>query len=368
MPDVGNGRIGRVAFLTRSGRRARLKGGGPKEFIYGFAELSARSRDVELIEENDIGLSEEWPRPIEALANRVSAVAGFHPRTLVALYRHRDWLSRFSHVVATNHSLGLACAFLHRLDPMRPRPLLLTMGLIEANPSQARVHWLRWLLKHALLATLSRAEGEVLRRTLGPSVAVEDFVFGVDLDFWRPSEAAVPGDYVLSVGNDPKRDFDTLVEAWRPDFPLLRILTSRDVRNAKPNVRVERGDWRTQAVTDADLRDQLQRALLVVVPVRETLQPSGQSACLQAMACGRPVVMTANCGLWDRPQIERHRACRLVPPGNAAALAGAVSELLADRREAEALGRRAREMVVTEDVSSRSMAGQIARLAGLQVQ
>jgi glycosyltransferase involved in cell wall biosynthesis len=350
------------AYLFRAGRRARLDAAGPREFTYGYAELAAAGASVAMIDEAELGIDQAWPRALEAVASRIAALGGVHPRVLARLHAARERLERFDCVFATTHTLGLAAAALHRTGRLSAKPFIFTMGLIEPETSAARIAWLRWLLRGTALAALSRAEADVLRARLGSGIEVLDFVFGVDLDFWTPSDSG-DDDVVLSIGNDWNRDFATLVEAWRPDFPPLTIITSLPVQTRKPNVNVERGDWRSQAITDTQLRARLRRARLVVVPLRNTLQPSGQSAAMQAMACGKAVVLSCNRGLWDRAQLERHRACSLVPPGDAAALSAAVAGLLADRDGARAMGMRARRMLEVEDVSSAAMARQVARLA-----
>lgn len=354
----------RLVYLFRSGRIARLAEGGPREFTYGYAELAAQGADVAMFEESEFGLAREWPRPLEAISNRVSAAIGLHPRTLWALYCGRRKFAGFATVVATNHSLGLALSLLHRLGLVVGRPILLTMGLVEPHTGTLRRAWLRWLLRDTVLAALSKSEATLLRAAFADgALDIRDFVFGVDLDFWKPDADADIGDEILSVGNDPKRDFTTLVAAWRPEFPQLTIVTSLPVASDKANIRVERGDWRRAEISDAELRARLQRARLVVVPLQDTLQPSGQSATLQAMACARPVVLSANRGLWDRPQIERHKAARLVAPGNPEALGDAVAALLADRVASAEMGLRARAMLVAENVSSEAMGAQILALA-----
>ena len=317
-----------------------------------------------MIDEAELGIDRAWPRVVEAAANRFSGLCGVHPRVLARLDAARTRFDGFDCVFATTHTLGLAAAALHRLGRLRAKPFVFTMGLIEPRTSSTRIAWLRRLLQGTTLATLSRAEAAALRERLGPQIEVRDFVFGVDLDFWTPHGKDTE-DVVLSIGNDWNRDFATLVEAWRPEFPPLTIITSLPVDTRKPNVRVERGDWRSQTITDVRLRERLRRARLVVVPLRDTLQPSGQSAAMQAMACARPVVLTANHGLWDRAQLERHHACRLVPPGDAVALGTAVATLLSDPEAARSMGVRARRMLEVEDVSSAAMARHVAQLAGM---
>ena len=88
-----------------------------------------------------------------------------------------------------------------------------------------------------------------------PDVSVTYVPFGVDHRFWTPASESGQGGYVLSVGNDPYRDYETLVRAWRPDYPKLRIVTRSAVPAPLPaNVEVIAGDWRTQHLSDAELR------------------------------------------------------------------------------------------------------------------
>jgi glycosyltransferase involved in cell wall biosynthesis len=355
----------RCVFVFRSGRRERLSDGGPREFLYGYAELAAQTDACGFLDENDFGLAQPWPTLFEALANRLSHLLGVHPRTLWRLALGRTRFAGFATVVSTNHSIGFAVAILKRLRLLEADAILLTMGLVGRDSSWLRIAWLRWLLGETKLAVLSKSESAHLRRLFGSKLDIVDFTFGIDLDFWTPAPEEQQNDEVLSVGNDPNRDFETLIQAWQPDFPNLTIVTSLPVASDKPNVRIEPGDWRRQTISDQDLRDRLRRARFVVVPLHDTWQPSGQSAALQAMACARPVILTANRGLWDRAQIERHAAAKLVAPGDVGALAQAVRGLVADPQAAAAMGGRARRMLAAEDVSSAAMARQIQKLANL---
>lgn len=352
----------RTAFITRAGRHARLAD-GPTEFLYGYAELARAGQPVFLFEEADLGIA-PWGRLAEALSARVGARIGPSPRlTLQAGRALRSHLASFDVLVCTTHSLGLAFSAARQLAGARPRVVVMTMGLIEPEAPRLRRRALARALSGATLAVLSRPEAEWLRAVMPPGLAIRDFVFGPDLGFWTPGAAPAADADVLSVGNDRARDFATLVAAWREEFPRLTIITSLPVTARRANIRVLRGDWRHMLISDPEMREHIRRARLVVVPVRETIQPSGQSFALQAMACGRPVVLSANRGLWDAAQLRRHEACRLVPPGDPAALAEAVAALLARPAEAEAMGARARRMLEVEHVSSEAMARQVRSIA-----
>ena len=351
-----------ATFLFRSGRRARLANSGPTEFLYGFAELQRGGAPVAMLEEQELGIERLFPRLVERGAGRLAGFCGIHARVLHGLFRHRTQLSTAGTLIATTHAVGIALAALRRWGVLTQDVVIMTMGIITPEASRLRLGWLRWLLAGTTLAALSRPEAAWLRSVLGPRVRVIDFTFGVDLEFWRPDNQRDRRDVVLSVGNDWNRDFATLIEAWRPEFPVLEIVTSLPVNTDKPNVSIVRGDWRRQELSDEDLRARLQRARLVVVPLRDTLQPSGQSAALQAMACGSPVVLTGNRGCWDRAMLEHHDACRFVPPGDASALAAMVAGLLADTTAAEAMGARARRMLENEGISTHAMARQFTEI------
>lgn len=351
-----------TAFLFSSGRRERLQGNGPSEFLYGFAELQRSGRPVVMFEEGEIGFGRRWPKVFEALSARIAGAIGVSPRLITRLGAAiAGQLAPYDVIVATTQSIGMALAALRVLGHHDKQVIIMTMGLLdpEAAPGWKRRLY-RKLLSGIDLAALSRPEGEWIRSWAGSSLRVSDFTFGVDLDFWTPGNSV--GDEVLSIGNDPARDFATLIAAWQPTFPTLRIITSRPVASEKANVVIERGDWRSAALSDLDIRERFRRARLVVTPVTDTIQPSGQSATLQAMACGRPVIMTRNRGLWD-VDFMNPTVCRLVPPGDSAVLSQVIQTMLDDREGTEAIGQAARRAMVDKDISSAAMARQIEALA-----
>ena len=221
--------------------------------------------------------------------------------------------------------------------------------------------WYRWILRGTRILSISRGEQEFLSHALGASVPVDYLPFGVDERFWQPGGQGDDG-YVLSIGNDPSRDYGTLVAAWQPEDPPLRIVTSLPVPGAPANVEIIRGDWRTQILSDEEIRHLYQRARFVVLPIRETLQPSGQSACLQAMACGKAVVFSDIQGLWDRQLMVHGDTLLLTRPGDPTDLRRAIDSLLASPVLVKRLGQNARR-VVGEHLNVTMMAAQLAAYA-----
>jgi glycosyltransferase involved in cell wall biosynthesis len=135
-------------------------------------------------------------------------------------------------------------------------------------------------------------------------------------------------------------------------------LTKREISGSLPeNVEKIEGAWKTQELTDSEVRTLYQRAKIVVVPLRETLQPSGQSVALQAMACGKPVVITRTKGLWSAAHLHNWENIIFVKPGDLQQLVSVLETLLSDDLLCEQIGENARKYVLhngnIEDFSKR---------------
>jgi glycosyltransferase involved in cell wall biosynthesis len=154
-----------------------------------------------------------------------------------------------------------------------------------------------------------------------------------------PSELAdADGPVILFFGLlRPYKGLDVLLEAFRevegaelwiagmPRMPLepLRELAAR----AKGTVR-----FVPRFVPDPEIPALFRRADVVVLPYRE-IEQSG--VLYTALAFGKPIVASAVGGF---PEVaERHGAARLVPPGDAGALARTLDELVADPSQRESL-------------------------------
>lgn len=344
----------RIAWLFKEGRRARLEAARsagapyPREFFYGFTEMSDAGLPATLIEEGELGGGggDGWvPRAATVLTFAAAGInAGFLARCLRQDSLAR--LNRFDVLVATTNNQGRTLALLRGLGRLRARVLNLAMGALPLDASPLRRVVSRRLMREITLAPISRGEEGFLRSRLDPKQDMAYLPFGVDHRFWTPGpNEGEAEDYVLSIGNDPRRDYETLVAAWRPEFPPLKIVTRLPVTAPAPNIEVVAGDWNRQFLSDADVRTLIRNARFVVLPLHPTIQPSGQSACLQAMACGKAVILSDTPGLWNRQVMVDGETCILVAPGAAEDLGAAVDGLLTAPRRAGAIGGKGRAAV-----------------------
>ncbi len=356
----------RTAFLFKRGRKARLAGEGdyPGEFFYGYVQLAAAGAPVEVLDEDDFGLAGRIGLVWRLLSVASHALIGLHLWAVWRLARRgaRARLDGYAVLVATTNTFGLSLALLKRLGLLDARVVFLAMGIVDLAARPTRLWICRWLLGAVRTAVISKGEAARLRELLGPRTPVAYMPFGVDDRFWIPRGAETGQPYVLSIGNDPQRDYAMLIAAWRPEFPKLRIVTGQALP-AAANVEVIAGDWRRQILSDGEIRRLICKALFVVLPIRATVQPSGQSACLQAMACGKTVVISDIEGLWDRDLMVDGESCVLVPCGSREALQDAVRDLLAEPERAKAIGANARR-VVERHLNVAAMAAEMSRLIG----
>lgn len=355
---------GRVAFLFKSGREARKLGNFPTEFFYGMIQLQQAGRDAEMVTSRDLNMENPPSKVWRALSQFTYVAIGIPLWPLARLVRraNRERLNAYDHLVVTNNIFGICLGVLHRLKLIRPNILFIAMGLIKPTTPYRVIGVYRWTCgKGVMLRALSEIDANLLSEKFG--FPVSQIAFGVDSAFWVPAEPGtriVDEDYVLSIGNDSHRDYGTLLDAWKPDYPMLRIVTGQDIVSDAPNVEILRGGWHQQILTDEQIRSLIQGARFVVLPITNTVQPSGQSACLQAMACGKAVIITDFAGLWNRELLRNGETCIIAgPPGDRSGLQCAVERLLNDTALANAIGVNARK-IVESDLNVGRMAEAIA--------
>lgn len=339
-----------VAFLYMKGRLARLpeveRGAAPTEFFYGAIEMARRGFSIQHFEIDperpatlgDRVMGRLWPRSARPVKMEPSVVTQVH--SLAGQLNAADCL------VATGGNIAYALSALSCLDVIRRPVIGIQCGVLHFRHGYLRREISAALLQRMHTLLFGEAELQPMRRFFQlPTRAISVNLFGVDAQFWRP-DPAVERDIVLSIGNDGRRDFATLVEAAPQIDAPVHIITKLPLpETLPPNVVHHRGSWHGAELSDARLRELYQRARAVVVPLKESNQPSGQSVTLQAMACGAPVILTETEGLWSREQMVAGRNVLFVPPGDSTRLAEQVREIIGDPQRIAQLGLAGRETV-----------------------
>ena len=200
------------------------------------------------------------------------------------------------------------------------------------------------------IVTWSSAQRDYAIRHLGiPSEKIYLIKHYVDQLFFRPRE--VEEDMICSAGAE-MRDYPTLLEALR-ETNLRCHVASDHVRVDRFGVarRISTNRYRSMAdekvtigrVAHTELRDLYARSRFVVVPLQRSDTDNGVNVILEAMAMGKPVIVSRTQGQVD--VIEEGVTGIFVPVGDAAALRKAMLELWNDPERAREMGRAGRAYV-----------------------
>ena len=338
------------AFRDSPQRRAALRsarGSAGRYALFGLDEIAARGVDVRHNLERD-RRTPLWARAAAAAANRPLYAAGGYGGDFASVLASLRQVNAADVIFSTVDTVGIPLILLKRAGLVR-RPLVyVSIGLPE-RLEQLRGERMRNLYRTALgkaAAVVAYSENEAgwLRDWLAPGGPLVVFVpFGVDVDVFRPVEAEPDAD-VLSVGVDPRRDFELLVAiAERNPELSFRIVAgagrARSLGELPANVALE---------TDIPLeqvRSRLAAARCVALPVRDNSYSGATTTLLQAMAMARPVIVSRTAAIAAGYELEDGVNCRLVEPGDEQGFERALLETLTGAAAARSLGSRARQTV-----------------------
>jgi glycosyltransferase involved in cell wall biosynthesis len=322
----------KVAFVFAGNPRLREQG-GPADFLYGARELVSRQGWTVSCLQVDEG-------PADPLT---SVIGGRILGRLTPPKTSPEWMSRtrrilpklrgYDVVVATATELAMGLAVWKSLGLIAAPLVGIMLGAVTfPMTSETRRRVASFLFRRLNVFLFADAEEAELRHRFGiPGERLSVGWFGADELFWVPPRDGRVRSGVLSVGNDGRRDFPTLVRAasMMPEIPFTVITRFEPSGELPPNVRWHCVKFPGREVALMDLLPLYQSAQCVALPLRESIQPSGQSVAMQAMMCGAPVVITGTPGWWGGDVIRDGMEVDLVSPGDARGLAEAIRGNLA---------------------------------------
>lgn len=340
----------KIAFIFNKGRKSRLEKinrfESPSEFFYGAIELSKKKHSLGYFEVDLEIAPGIFGGIINILGGMGLCPEKFTGSALEQVKGLLEQLKEYDVIVASTSGIGYAMCFWKIFSPKIPPIISIHCGLLNNQYNYLRRLFSSFLLKKA--KTVLFGEGE-----LAPMINMFDInakmvcvnQFGVDKNFWFPAGKR-SGDYVLSVGNDGRRDFVTLVRAAAQVSIDFKILTARAIPEVLPsNVELLRSSWHNQTISDVDLRSLYQNAKCVVITLIESSQPSGQSVALQAMACGCPVIITTTSGLWSKENLIDGENVIFVLPGETLGVVEKIRLLLEDQELCSRLSINGRKLI-----------------------
>jgi glycosyltransferase involved in cell wall biosynthesis len=214
------------------------------------------------------------------------------------------------------------------------------MGLIGTETTLLQKVFAWMVSRCAGIVTISKKEKELLEaRFQNLKGRVEFIPYGVDLDFFAPSQTVGEGS-IFAPGRDPDRDLKVLFEATE-GLGKEVVITTRKTRLKALGTLPEHVTHKD--LTVPELKQAYADASVVVIPLDTSSglnNEMGISALYEALAMGKPIVASRSQGM--EAYIEDGVNGLLVPQHEVGAMRAAIKRLLDDKELRERLGRNAR--------------------------
>ena len=324
--------------------------GAPERYLlFGLDQLVERGwsarHDLERA-----GEPPAWARAAGAALKAGLERAGGYGGDFATVLASLRQANRADVVLSTVDTVGIPLLLLAKAGRVRPPLVYVAIGLPE-RLERLESNRMRRLYAQALGATaavLAYSEHEVdeLRSFMvahGEATRVEFVPFGVDERAFAPS-LVQPATDVVMAGADPHRDVELFVglAAAMPNRSFALVTTAdraRRLTSRPPNLAVEAD------ISFEEMKRRLEEARVVALPVLDNSYSGATTVLLQAMALGKPVVVSRTKAIARGYGLADGANCRLVEPGDAAGFAAALAGVLRDEWHARSLGALARRTV-----------------------
>ena len=303
-----------ITYVFLSGRKKRLDGNfnDAEEFFYSYLYFKKNNYHTELIEfSHNKGPINRIFQFIDKILRKLTKLPFFMSDILI--YKNTKKLLKSDHVVLTSDRIACSILPLLLLNSLRIKKTnfsCVILGLFQHKDVDGIRRSLQRILIRIILKTcdnfifLGKGEFEYAINEHPHYKNKFNFVpFCVDTNFWKVNQGTKTNkEGILFVGNDGNRLYDLVLKLGE-EFPKIKFKLITSNINEKiiktKNVTLIKGHWQSNEITDSVLKKYYQESRLTIIPIKNTLQPSGQSVALQSMANGTPVVISKTDGFWS---------------------------------------------------------------------
>lgn len=309
-----------ITYVFGSGRREKLlnKSFTAKEFFYGyqyFQNTNINLNIIEMLEEkpNVIGVKKLF-RLIDKILRKISNLP-FYFTEILSLNNFKI-IKKTDKLIVTNDRLAISLLpfLLYCRIFNKTKIYIIVMGLFSKKIDNNLIKIFQTLFINILLTISTKiiflGEGELNHASKKFSKFENKFKylpFSIDFDFWgEEASEKIEKNYILFIGNDGNRDYKNLIKIAKilPEENFVFITKNITEDEVPSNCLLINGHWNNTILSDEEIRNYYRNAKLVILPIKNSYQPSGQSVALQSMAVGIPVVITKTEGFWDERSFE----------------------------------------------------------------
>ena len=304
-----------ITFVYQSGRKDRLNSEGifPQEFFYGLDHFKNIFNKQEIIEFDN----REYRNIRYLISLFLEKISGlpFFMQKIINLENYKIFKNS-DVIVFTNQRVAISTLPIVKYLNLykNNKKIVYVMGLFNVVHKNKLKNFLRrffigvFVKNFDHLIFLSKGEYEFVKNNYSKYSSKFSFIpFSVDTTFWQNEKEKKRSNQILFIGNDGKRDYDFAIDLAKQlsnfqfTFVTNKILQSPDL---PPNIKLHNGSWHENLLTDSDIKNLYSSSYLTIIPLKESLQPSGQSVALQSMSCGTPVMITKTKGFWEIEKFE----------------------------------------------------------------
>ena len=345
----------KITYIFGDGRKDKILSSEKfaKEFFYSYFEFKNHSKEVNIIEfkeRNNLFLNF-----LDKILRKITDLSFYTDN--ICSSKNKKILRGSDVIIATNDRLGLSILpMLIFKRNQNYKSFVFVMGLLSNNSSNfikkvANKFFLFIFLKtFDKLIFLGKPE---YKKAKNKFVKYKDkFIFlpfSIDTDFWNIEKKVKKECDILFIGNDSFRDYEFVLDlASKLNNLSFKVITSqitqKQVENIK-NIELINGKWNKNLLSDIELLEIYNKSKLTIIPLKNTIQPSGQSVALQSMSAGTPVMLTKIEGFWDEAQFENNKNILFVENNNIDTWSKKINEILSSGILHETISNNAKELV-----------------------
>ena len=310
--------MNKITYIFGHGRRKKIiQGSGfAKEFFYSFQDFVNDGYSVEIIEMDEEIFNPKGLRKIYKFIDKVLRKLSNLPFFMTEIVKKNNFniIRKSDTIFYTNDRLAISCIPISMFTKIatNSKSNVLIMGLFSKPRNNIFIKLFQksllilFLKIHDNFIFIGKAEIEEAK-ILFPKYAkkFKYIPFCIDVKFWNfklkePKSSEKKN--ILFIGNDGNRDYEFLFDlsSKLPQYEF-KFITKYNFKKALPsNVKHISGSWSDSEIEDRGLRNIYHESDVVLLPLKNTIQPSGQSVTLQALSCGTPVMITKIDGFWDK--------------------------------------------------------------------
>tara|TARA_B100001029_G_scaffold179468_1_gene189104 strand:+ start:1997 stop:3127 length:1131 start_codon:yes stop_codon:yes gene_type:complete len=306
-----------VTYIFGDGRLNKLEKSHEyaKEFFYGFQQIKKNKKfNTQIVELLPFTRPEKgvlwFIKKIDTFLNKVTFLQ-FHYHEIFKKYNYKK-IIKSDVLVFSNDRLAF-CFFPILKFKKNLNSIVFVMGLLKTHKNlkfyqkYIRPYLISYFIKSVdQFIFLGKPEYELAVKRYPKSKEKFNFIpFSIDYDFWHePSKISKKNQSskeILFIGNDGNRNYEFLKKLPEKLSEFNFTFISEQIKKVPniENIKLISGNWSTGYLTDKELKNYYKDSFLTILPIKNTLQPSGQSVTLQSMSVGTPVLISNFDGFWD---------------------------------------------------------------------